>query len=98
MILPVPRRRGAGNQYLRHHHRCRRHHSCCGPAAIVVSCDGSLITAVPVAAHGALAERLLVIVGVPDLSTLAGVRAGMISARGRGVGGSDRAASTVTLY
>jgi hypothetical protein len=43
-----------------------------------VSRDGSPIAAALAAVRGALAERRLVVTGVPDLSTLAGVRAGTI--------------------
>jgi hypothetical protein len=53
--------------------------SCCGPVATAVSRDGSLITAVLAVARGALSERCLVVTGAPDLSALAGARAGTIS-------------------
>jgi hypothetical protein len=48
----------------------------CGPVAAAVSRDGSPVTAAAV--RGTLAERRLVIAGVPDLSALAGTRAGTI--------------------
>jgi hypothetical protein len=46
--------------------------------ATAVSRDGSLITAVLAVARGALSERCLVVTGAPDLSALAGARAGTI--------------------
>jgi hypothetical protein len=52
--------------------------SCCGPEATAVSRDGSPVAAALTAARGALDERRLVITGAPDLSALAGARAGKI--------------------
>jgi hypothetical protein len=52
--------------------------SCCGPKATAVSSGDSPVTAVLAAASGALNERCLVITGAPDLSALAGARAGTI--------------------
>jgi hypothetical protein len=47
--------------------------SCCDPEATTTSRDGS-----PVAARDALDERRLVVMSAPDLSALAGARAGTI--------------------
>jgi hypothetical protein len=49
----------------------------CGPVAKVVSRGGSPIAAVLAATRGALSECRLVVTGAPDLSALAGARAGM---------------------
>jgi hypothetical protein len=46
--------------------------------AIAVSRDGSPVAAALTAVRDALDERRLIITGTPDLSTLAGVREGMI--------------------
>jgi hypothetical protein len=46
--------------------------------AAAVTHDGSPITAALAAVCGALSERRLVVVGVPNLSALAGVRVGMV--------------------
>jgi hypothetical protein len=46
--------------------------------AIAVSRDGSTVAAALTAVRDALDERRLIITGTPDLSTLAGVRAGTI--------------------
>jgi hypothetical protein len=46
--------------------------------AIAVSRDGSPAAAALTAVRDALDERRLIITGTPDLSTLAGVRAGTI--------------------
>jgi hypothetical protein len=51
---------------------------CCGPVATAVSRDGSHVAAALATARGALNKRRLVITGAPDLSALAGARAGMI--------------------
>jgi hypothetical protein len=52
--------------------------SCCGPEATTTSCNGSPVAVALTAARDALDERHLVVTSVPDLSTLAGTRAGTI--------------------
>jgi hypothetical protein len=52
--------------------------SSCGPVATAASRDGSPIAAALAIVHDAHDERRLVVTGAPDLSTLAGVRAGTI--------------------
>jgi hypothetical protein len=51
---------------------------CCGPVAATVLHDSSPVAAALTVIRCALAERRLVVMGVPDLSALAGARAGMI--------------------
>jgi hypothetical protein len=46
--------------------------------ATAMSRDGSPVTAAPAAVHSALVERRLIVVGAPNLSALAGARAGTI--------------------
>jgi hypothetical protein len=46
--------------------------------AAAVSRDGSPVAAAPATVRGALDERRLVVTGAPDLSALAGMRAGTI--------------------
>jgi hypothetical protein len=52
--------------------------SCCSPVATAVSRGGSPDAAALAAAHGTLDERRLVSTGAPDLSALAGARAGTL--------------------
>jgi hypothetical protein len=46
--------------------------------ATATSCDGSPITTAVATVRGALDEHRLIITGAPDLSALAGARAGTI--------------------
>jgi hypothetical protein len=52
--------------------------SCYGPVATTVLCDGSPAAAVLTSVSGTLSEHRLVVTGAPDLSALAGARAGTI--------------------
>jgi hypothetical protein len=52
--------------------------SCCGPVATAASRDSSPTAAALTAACDALDECRLIIMGTPDLSALAGARAGRI--------------------
>jgi hypothetical protein len=52
--------------------------ACCGLTTAVVTRDGSLAAAVLAAVRGTLSERRPIVAGVPNLSTLAGARAGMV--------------------
>jgi hypothetical protein len=52
--------------------------SCCDVVAAVVTRDGSPIAAALAAVRGAIFKRRLVIMGIPNLSALAGVRAGTV--------------------
>jgi hypothetical protein len=52
--------------------------SCCDLVAATVTRDGSPIAAALAAVRGALFKRRLVIMGIPNLSALAGVRAGTV--------------------
>jgi hypothetical protein len=52
--------------------------SCCGLATAAVTRDGSPVAVTLAAVYGTLSERRLVIEGIPDLSALAGGRAGTV--------------------
>jgi hypothetical protein len=54
--------------------------SCCDPVAAAVPRGGSPVTAALPVARGALDERRLVGTDAPDLSALAGARAGTVGA------------------
>jgi hypothetical protein len=52
--------------------------SCCGLAVAVVTRDGSPVAAALAAVRGTISEHCLVVASVPNLSALAGTRAGTV--------------------